>query len=422
MFRTVKSILRQRLNKFMTFLKKRVLSEKFCLLIVAFSFILLMVTIVVFIVCGSWSFSNELCEEKIGQFGDFVGGLIGTILAFAASILYYIALKEQQKDVHTNQQSLEKQVEEFKNQVAELELSRRVYEGQRQTMALQQFETSFYSYFDIYLSLKSQFEKTNDDIDAFMGVIDCLRASLSSDELPSMSIADAHNITVMRYSESFAYSKFSHYYRTFYRLINMVVESPALKNENERMKYIKIIRSQLSDNELLVLYYNAHSKYAGNAKNLLYEYNFFKHLKSIEKVEILERYQYGDDTLSKLFLFCDQFEPFIVSCINHACDGYGDESGSLEAEIASLKLLIRFSFDEKLKFSLTCLDPQCLPTSFDRLVADILYDRIFIANYNTKSEEITYTNIIDPITKKTVIIYCVDENNIRHLIVDKDDE
>lgn len=31
---------------------------------------------IVFVLFGSWTFSNTLNEEKIGQFGDFIGGVM----------------------------------------------------------------------------------------------------------------------------------------------------------------------------------------------------------------------------------------------------------------------------------------------------------------------------------------------------------
>ena len=110
--------------------KGLIFSEKFSLALVGISFLGLLGSIVVFIVCGNWSFSFILNEEKIAQFGDFIGGVIGTLLAFAASLLYYIALKEQQKDIKINQNSLDKQIDEFAKQVEELELSRQVYTNQ----------------------------------------------------------------------------------------------------------------------------------------------------------------------------------------------------------------------------------------------------------------------------------------------------
>ena len=97
--------------------KGLIFSEKFSLALVGISFLGLLGSIVVFIVCGNWSFSFILNEEKIAQFGDFIGGVIGTLLAFAASLLYNIALKEHQKDIKINQNSLDKQIDDMRSEI-----------------------------------------------------------------------------------------------------------------------------------------------------------------------------------------------------------------------------------------------------------------------------------------------------------------
>lgn len=50
--------------------KGLIFSEKFSLALVGISFLGLLGSIVVFIVCGNWSFSFILNEEKIAQFGE----------------------------------------------------------------------------------------------------------------------------------------------------------------------------------------------------------------------------------------------------------------------------------------------------------------------------------------------------------------
>ena len=94
-------------------IKAIIFSENFSLCIVAFSFVMLIASIVMFVGFSGWQFSCIIDEEKIAQFGDFTGGFIGTLLAFAASLLYFIALKEQQKDVKTDQVSLERQISQL---------------------------------------------------------------------------------------------------------------------------------------------------------------------------------------------------------------------------------------------------------------------------------------------------------------------
>ena len=94
-------------------IKAIIFSENFSLCIVAFSFVMLIASVIIFVGFSGWQFSCIIDEEKIAQFGDFTGGFIGTLLAFAASLLYFIALKEQQKDVKTDQVSLERQISQL---------------------------------------------------------------------------------------------------------------------------------------------------------------------------------------------------------------------------------------------------------------------------------------------------------------------
>lgn len=54
--------------------------------------------------------SEKIDASKFGQFGDFVGGLIGSLWAFAGVILFYVALTEQRDDIRTNREVLKTQV------------------------------------------------------------------------------------------------------------------------------------------------------------------------------------------------------------------------------------------------------------------------------------------------------------------------
>ena len=159
----------------------KIFSEKLSAVIAITSLICLLVSIYIFIIHGSWQFSPILDEAKVAQFGDFVGGVVGTLLAFVAAILYYVALKEQRKDIAINQKSmnlqneaLAKQIEEFEKQKEELALTRIVYEQQcktmkeqEHTMKIQQFESSFYSFLNVYIAIKNELNTNDEEKDFF---------------------------------------------------------------------------------------------------------------------------------------------------------------------------------------------------------------------------------------------------------------
>lgn len=74
-------------------LKKIFFSETFCFVIVLTSVIGLVIAALLFLFCSSWKFSGTIDETIIGQFGDFVGGVIGTLLAFASIFAIFHCLK-----------------------------------------------------------------------------------------------------------------------------------------------------------------------------------------------------------------------------------------------------------------------------------------------------------------------------------------
>ena len=133
-------------------------SEKTAKILSIIGVVFLIVSAIIFVLFGNWEFSAILDEAKIGQFGDFVGGVIGSLFAFVGVILYYVALKAQHEDVRTNKNALElqmkalnQQIEEFKAQTEELQETRKVYEEQTK---LYREQTSYYK--QQVIELKSQ--------------------------------------------------------------------------------------------------------------------------------------------------------------------------------------------------------------------------------------------------------------------------
>lgn len=114
---------------------------------------LLVIGIVFFIFNDTIYDSNmKIDSSKFGQFGDYIGGLIGSLWALAGVILFYVALTEQRDDIKTNRSvfitqvnALEQQIKEFELQREELELTREVFIDQSKTLKLQQFESTFFN-------------------------------------------------------------------------------------------------------------------------------------------------------------------------------------------------------------------------------------------------------------------------------------
>jgi hypothetical protein len=167
-----------------------IFSEKLGLILAGIGLISIVITSIIFIILGDWTFSKTLNESKVGQFGDFIGGVVGSLFALSGVILYYVALKEQRNEISLSQkalnlqiEALNHQVEEFKAQKEELEETRKVYIEQtnlfreqtiyystqtkeyvKQTNIsnLQQFDSSFYSILGVLNNLRNSInDKSN---------------------------------------------------------------------------------------------------------------------------------------------------------------------------------------------------------------------------------------------------------------------
>jgi hypothetical protein len=152
---------------------KKTLTEKLGKALLILGFFLLIFAAVIFL--GS----DNIKADKIGQFGDLVGGLIGSIWALAGVILFYIALTEQRKDFATNRKVLDAQTEALKLQLEEFKLQRQELSETREIFKIQKFETSFFNLLKFHneatKDLSIRFEKSNNikkekDIRIFDGV------------------------------------------------------------------------------------------------------------------------------------------------------------------------------------------------------------------------------------------------------------
>lgn len=97
--------------------------------------------------------------DKVGQFGDFVGGVVGTLFSLTGVILFYVALKEQRKDFKTNAEILRLQKKELQLQRKELIETRKVFEKQSLLMQEQKNDTRFFSLLENHKEMVASFTR-----------------------------------------------------------------------------------------------------------------------------------------------------------------------------------------------------------------------------------------------------------------------
>ncbi len=386
--------------------------------------IFIVLSLVIFLIYGNWEFSNSLNEEKVGQFGDFIGGVVGSLFSLAGVILFYVALKEQRRDININQENLRlqtealnQQVDEFKEQKIELEETRKIYieqtglireqtnlyvlqnkelKEQTSIAKLQQFDSSFFSYLSVLSELKSSYSQSVLSKDYFADVYE----ELKKIELDSLSLTETLNTIEHKYFEVFNNRKdeLSIYFKTIYRIMVLIDSSNI--DEFKKHQYFKLLRSQLSDYELLILHYNYQTHLGLNVRTLVIKYNLFKHLRILDRLEFINSFSQNDKNNLESFLiiveteikkginkFSNIEEPQDVDfCFAHKFIG-------LESEI-KIKINNEFQlsivFEKDLFDSNTMIDREQLK----KIIEYQLYSILFLAKYNIPTgQEITISVI-----------------------------
>ncbi|UFH58506.1 putative phage abortive infection protein [Sulfurovum mangrovi] len=235
------------------------------------------------------NYNLKIDHSKFGTFGDFFGGVFGSIWALGGVILFYLALKEQREDYKTNRRALEEQInalkvqtDEFKLQRQELEQSRKVFIEQSKTLKQQRFETTFFSMIELYNKTIDDLNKLSENNNYFKDFRQDLIKNFKTDRKDPRN----NHINAVNKYKGLYYNKredLAQYFKTIYRILKII--DLADISEKEKHQYVQIFRSLLSENELLILFYNAFIYDAKSFYTHILNYNLLKHLPSTSKIE-----------------------------------------------------------------------------------------------------------------------------------------
>lgn len=213
-------------------------------------------------------FDNEYVvnHELLGTYGDFIGGVLGTIFALI-SILILIRTFNQQRAV------TEKNKEQIENQ---------------------RFNDLFFELLRLYQSEISELcgtivrERGNEKItinynnkDFFDFEKELLQRAFKPTTSYEGNIRGAINLYMSFYIKH--RTKVAACFRTLYRIYDLLDKSDL--RGNIKNSYLKIIRVQLTDSELFFIRYNAMTYYGANFISYINKYNILKHLPAFELLE-----------------------------------------------------------------------------------------------------------------------------------------
>ncbi len=313
--------------------------------------LLLVIPVIVFFLWKSnFNIDSPIDHTKFGTFGDFMGGILGSIWGLAGVLLFYIALKDQKEDIRLNREALLKQIEalelqnnEFILQREELIETRKIFTEQSKTLKKQSFESTYFSLLDLYNKIVSEINTQSKSGNYFKQ----LRTEFSSSYTPNDACPlESFRKTKAQYAELFNSKKddLSHYFQLLSQILMIVDE--ALIDEDEKHFYVRILRSQLSESEMFALYYNSYSEYSGLFYKLILRYNLLKALPSISKVEFKNCADQGNMTSimsfsNLIFTKISEFLFEVDSLIKE--DGFENHKISFDMPLLNDECIIAFS-------------------------------------------------------------------------------
>jgi hypothetical protein len=219
--------------------------------------------------------------NKFAEFGDFIGGVVGSLWALVGVILLYLTLKSQQDSVKKQEASLKKQ---------------------QKSIDKNQFENTFFSllsnYNEIVKAMDLHGEKEEKEI---ANGRDCFSKILKEPKILELQLKDK-DITVKKELYKVVYkdykSELSHYYGVLYNLFNYVQENEVFDDVKSKEKYIDIARAQMSSDETKLLAYHGLYNQADdvkadderNFKDLIERCDLLKYMDKDVKESWKERY------------------------------------------------------------------------------------------------------------------------------------
>lgn len=260
----------------------------------------IVVAIVVLVLWGLnwWGVSKFIEPSNQGTFGDMFGAVNALFsgLAFAGLIITLLYQREE----------LKLQREELQETRKELKGQREEFEEQNKTMKRQRFENTFFNMLSLqqeivanlsiewkereWHGLEGQWKEriiNNKGREVFEKIYEGI--NVQPIYMP-IRIKEIVNEGIEKYNEyRKLISRFDHYFRHLYRIFKYIDETDLI-DEKERYDYASIVRSQLSDYELVMLFYNCLAQ-----KDNGIEENKFKPL--IEKYAIFNNLR--EDLLAK---------------------------------------------------------------------------------------------------------------------------
>ncbi len=329
---------------------------------------ILSVIIIVVIIYIIYRFSFD----KPGELGDFFGGIVGTIFTFVSVVILAKTLEQQQELTKEEFKLQSRQrfdvlfnelLTLYKEQFDKLSNKGYFFEDQKKKMQvdfkkkmdgeLKELEKGVITEnSEIIRRLYDKYKSKNESYDEFKQGEKCKKVVYSylfkNKKYSSRFNRINLEISSKLYTEFYVEhrEKIALYFRTLYRILDLIDTSPLLEDaENDKKSYAKILRGQLTENELFFIRYNAMSIYGRNFVEYINKYRILKHLPVLELLEFqmfnnVDKKNSDSNDVEKNSEFVNEIFYLVCEEIKKEKKGYRKGVRILDIESFKYKLII----------------------------------------------------------------------------------
>jgi len=215
--------------------------------------------------------SSKPSISELGTAGDFLGGTTVPFLTIASILFLISTIFIQRSQLKLQHQELTETQNIFRSQSFENTFFNMINLHNQIVQSISYVDTESIPRESIQYNGRDYFKfATNDLISQFYNM----------DNTPELNdVVKEYKVFYEKYQ-----AHIGHYFRNFYHIVELIHNNKDLETYTDKMKYIRIIRAQLSSYELVLILYHAlfdleHHK----DKNLLNYINEYELLHNIEK-------------------------------------------------------------------------------------------------------------------------------------------
>lgn len=216
-----------------------------------------------------------------GTFGDYFGGVVGTLVSIAAFVMLVRTIYLQREMISIAEGQIALAREQLDTSQTELTLTRREMEQSTRVLRQQAFETAFFS-----LIRRVREAKDANPYGAGQPIADNLASNCRSfygTANPYASMPEPFENVLEKVRRLFGEMRnwTEPYFRLIYHTLKWIHYSKL--PEEERMRYASIFRSQFTDSELVILFFDLSIHRDSDLTHYVNFYGFLKHLEDARK-------------------------------------------------------------------------------------------------------------------------------------------